>query len=431
MQFLKLCYMKKRVLLLFAFIPLVLSASGYKANSTGIKQIGMGFVGVSIPIDASAIYFNPSMLSSLDPGIHISGGATYKRTKAVLRNKKESWSNETDNDPVVTGNIYGAYVMDNGLSFGLGVYVPYGSSVKYNDDWEGSHLVNKLSLATFYIQPTVSYQVNEWLNVGGGFIVVYGTVEQNKNLNRSTTDDKGNRSEVTVEGSATSYGYMASALLTPMEGLRLGINYRSKVQLEVTDGDATFENIHSALTNDFPKNNKFSSELPMPAELLVGISYDVVEGLTLAFDYNMIFWDEYKSLDIDFKTNTPRLADSYNPRNWQNSHTFRLGAQYAIDSMFTVRAGTLFDSSALPTDYIIPDTAVDDLIGFSLGASIQLTNSLSIDLAIARFHTNERSDRYIGYKESRSASEAPTQQPFNFDSKITAWYFSGGFSVKL
>ncbi len=39
------------------------------------------------------------------------------------------------------------------LLLGLSVYTPYGSTVKWEDDWAGSHLVNNIELQAIYIQP--------------------------------------------------------------------------------------------------------------------------------------------------------------------------------------------------------------------------------------------------------------------------------------
>lgn len=424
--------MKKRIVLLLALLPMLLTASGYKANSTGIKQLGMGFVGVSLPLDAQAIYANPGMLSNLEPGLHFNGGVTLISSKVGLRNEKEGWTAATDNPLAPPFNVYGAYVMENGLSFGLGVYLPYGSTVQYEKDWEGSHLLNNLALSTFFIQPTVSYKIADWISVGAGLTIVLGSVEQERNLGRNVTDDKGNRSFVAVEASTTAFGFNAGVLLTPLKELRVGVNYRSGVEVETDDGKATFSNIHPALSTLIPATNTVSASIPLPAEITAGLSYDVTDQLTLAFDYNFIFWEDYKSLDLDFKNNTARLPDSFNPRNWENAGTFRLGAQYKLNPMFVFRAGSSYDMSSLPKDFFIPDTPLDDILGFTLGTSVQLTDVFGLDLAVARYGSiGSRSDRYIGYKETNPATQQPVEVPFEFEAQVVAWYYSVGFSVKL
>ena len=43
----------------------------------------------------------------------------------------------------------------------------------------------------------------------------------------------------------------------------------------------------------------FSADLPLPAELTMGLSYKHNDFL-FAFDYNMTYWSAYESLSVDF-----------------------------------------------------------------------------------------------------------------------------------
>ena len=65
---------------------------------------------------------------------------------------------------------------DQKLSYGLGIYTPYGNTVEWEKDWQGSHLVNNIELKTVYVQPTIAYKLNDKYSVGFGPVYVIGNV---------------------------------------------------------------------------------------------------------------------------------------------------------------------------------------------------------------------------------------------------------------
>ena len=94
----------------------------------------------------------------------------------------------------------------------------------------------------------------------------------------------------------------------------------------------------------FPASGNFNAELPLPANLDIGLAYQFSEKFMMAVEVNMIFWSVYDSLIIDFKENNATLVDSRNPRKYSNSFIPRIGAEYKINDMFIARAGFYYDS---------------------------------------------------------------------------------------
>ena len=50
-----------------------------------------------------------------------------------------------------------------GSRYGLGVYVPYGLTSQWKDDFPGRFAAQKASLQTIYVQPNVAFQITERL----------------------------------------------------------------------------------------------------------------------------------------------------------------------------------------------------------------------------------------------------------------------------
>ena len=68
------------------------------------------------------------------------------------------------------------------------------------------------------------------MSVGGGPIYVTGSVDFNRNIDRSTTDEMNNRTDVTIEANGVNaWGWTAGLTLKPVEQLTIGANYRSEM----------------------------------------------------------------------------------------------------------------------------------------------------------------------------------------------------------
>jgi long-chain fatty acid transport protein len=82
--------------------------------------------------------------------------------KVTFQNLNTLQSTETDN-PMGTP-IYAAitYKPIEKLSVGFSFSTPFGSTIKWPDNWEGKEMVQKMELKSFYFQPMVSVKLAPW-----------------------------------------------------------------------------------------------------------------------------------------------------------------------------------------------------------------------------------------------------------------------------
>ena len=369
--------MKKLLLLLLILMVNATYAGGYRVSVQGQRAIAMGHTGVAVVNNAELVFFNPAGLVYLENKLNVSAGASGIFTDVIFQNEELGISSETDSSVGTPINLHVSYMLNDWMAVGLGVYTPYGSEVTWPTDWEGSHLVNNIDLAAIFIQPVVSFKLSDYFSIGGGPIFVTGSVNFNRNASRTTTDIEGNRSNVTIDDSGvTNWGWSIGAMFNPTENFHLGFNYRSEIILESEDGEATFANFPNSPAAPANGTDGFRANLPLPAELTVGVSYQYNKWL-FAFDYNRQFWEVYESLDIDF--NNPRNTDSNNPRNYKNSSVYRFGLQYQATEKIALRAGYYHDESPVQPGFFAPETPRNDSDGFSGGFSYAITSKLAID----------------------------------------------------
>jgi long-chain fatty acid transport protein len=304
--------------------------------------------------------------------------------------------------------LYGAGKVVEDVTVGVGVYTPFGSSTNWDPDWQGRYLVQEIQLQTIFIQPTVSYQVNESFGIGAGLSIATGSVDLSQAI-PSPVDGQFN-----MNGKTTALGYNIGIFLKPTEDLSIGIDYRSKMNMKIDNGDATFSEIPESLSQSFPASANFSAELPLPANLDAGIAWDISEKFTLAAEVNYIFWSVYDSLIIDFKINNELLADSRNPREYKNSLIWRLGGEYRFSELITARAGIYYDPSPADEKYFTPETVTLNTLAFTFGLSVMPVKGLSIDLS---------------YLQTNGMEDERMYEPENFGGTYVSRAFIPGIGV--
>ncbi len=402
--------MKKITLLLVSsfLLAMDLLAGGYQVRLQGNKQNGMGLVGTSLRLGSSSVFYNPGALSLMPNQFHfeVGGSAILSHVDFQLAGTNSNW--QTDNPMGTPFYFYGAAKLNDWMTLGLGIYTPYGSSAKWDDDWAGKFLIQNISLQAIFFQPTLSVKIGDKLGLGAGFVYAMGDVELNKALNY------GADASVNLNGSTNTYGFNLGAYYQASEQLSIGLNYRSNVSMSMEGGTASFI-IPQSLSTTIPTANRFSAELPLPANLDFGIAYQVNSRLLLAVELDWVMWGAYESLDFTFEEQGD-LLNSVNPREFSDSYIPRIGGEYTVSESLTVRAGMYYDRSPSNEDYFTPETVSLNTFAYTLGFSYRPTSSLSIDASFLQL---------FGGKAER------TYQPDNFGGTYQANTIIPGMGVSF
>lgn len=380
----------KKIFLTFFISTLICGsvwASGYQVLLQSNRSTAMGNIGVGLRPDPSSINFNPGALALMrQNGIQVGANLIYSNIAYQPFGSNEVF--RTDNPTGTPFHFFAAFGAENSpVKFGLGVYTPYGSSVVWGNDWEGQFNLTQLSLRAIFVQPTVSFALNEQFSIGAGFIFSFGGVNLQRNIDLPFSN--GSYSSVELDGSAAGFGYNLGLFYVPSEKFSLGLNYRSRVNMKVNEGDARF-NRPSAAASAIPESTSFQAELPLPSYLTIGAAYRPLNALTLGLDISRAGWGAYESLRFDYATPVNGQTFTEDPRNYVSSYTFKFGAEYQIIETFSLRAGAYYDQTPVQEGYLTPETPDSDALGYTAGFGLNLGEKFSADFSFLFINRRQR-----------------------------------------
>ncbi len=342
--------------------------AGYQLNLQGLRQLAMGGTGAATPWDISTIFYNPGGLARIKTIqaygsiLSINPGTAYGNFQGSTRSVAQSFT---------PFNIYVGGTVREGsrLGLGLGIYTPFGTGIKWNDDWAGRYLVQQIDLKCVFVQPTISYKLSEVWSVGAGFVYANGTFD----LRQALPVQNGLAEDATAKlhGVGNGVGFNVGIHMKASERMSFGLTYRSQVNMDLSGGSATFK-VPASLRSTFP-NTTFGSLLPLPQVATFGIALKPLnnERLTLALDFNYTGWNSYDSLRIDFDNHTAMLQNMHAPRHYRNTLTTRLGANYKISKVVSVMAGGAYDPTPVTNGFVSPELPDADRVVVTTGAAIK------------------------------------------------------------
>lgn len=366
-----------------------LFAGGFQLYLQGEKQLSMGGCSAALPWDPTVLFYNPGAMCWLaDEKFYLGGNLIMPRT--IFRASAPSTYIETTDPQTFTPFSFfgtmGTAEENSKLTFGVGVYTPFGSGNRWPDGWLGRMIVQEISLQTVFVQPTVSYKLSDKLGAGAGFEYGFGNILLRQAL--PTTDLNQAEGNAKLTGKGSGIGFNAGLYYEPSNKLHFGLSFKSGMKMKVKDGSAVF-NVPGSLASEFPATT-FSSNVSLPYTATLGLAYHPNDKLTLAYDLQFTGWKSYDTLAFNFATNTTQLSDIKTARNYKSAPVFRVGAQYAVTKNLNVRAGAYYDITPVQDGFVTPDLPDANRLGLTAGAGLRINSFVAFDASVEYLNTPAR-----------------------------------------
>ena len=362
-------------------LPLTLLANGLRLASQDAFASARGEAFVATADNPSAIYYNPAGITQL-AGNNLRGGVygIYLDPKFSPPSGRANSGNtyHTDDQLAAAPNFFYAHTPGTlPLSFGLGVYAPYGGSISWPQDTGFRAVALESSLQYATINPVVALKLSPHFSIGGGVMVNYANMELELGLQQEQPQAPLPTDFFRFEGDGWSVGYNLGMLWQPHEKVSIGITFRSRAAVglngntELVSPPVVWTAYRSAAHTDFA----------FPLTAVFGISYRPTSKWNLEFNADYTDWSSFEKITIHQAT--PNINVPPNPYlilDCQPSWMYAFGVTRYCEGGWHVSAGYVFNENSVPDDYYTPLVADLDRHFFSVGAGFE-TKRLNFDVA--------------------------------------------------
>lgn len=346
-------------------VPAGAHAAGYSIYEQGAAALGMAGAFVASAHDASAQFYNPAALPRLE-GSQLMVGGTWLRTQTSFAGVAP-FPGYGVQEEMKAGNffpptVYWTSHLGPHWAYGLGVNAPFGLGIEWKDPaaFSGREIVTKALLQSIVGSLSLAWAPSDRLSFAGGPDALFAKVELD-NIG-TFVGDGGQPVDVTSAKLESDYkpgyGFHAALLAMPWTNWRLGVNFRSKVDVKVDDGRATFTQIptgnptvDAAVAAGMPANQGVATDLTFPAVAAVALAWNPMPEWTYEIDGVWTGWSAFEKLPLRFKTDSSLdqdIIESYADQ-WQ----VRVGAEHRLEK-FTYRLGYYYDQAAAPPESVTP-----------------------------------------------------------------------------
>jgi len=343
--------------------------------------------------DASAVYYNPAALSEVN-GDNVLASGSYVNVINSVENSGRKSSNKHDDNFLAT--FFANYHIPNtDLTLGIGTYTPFGLVTTYDSDAFTRFAAVQTKLRTIYVTPALAWNPTNYLSLGAGLSFVHASGVFSRALCldpfSSCTQPLGLEGTVRLTDTADAFAYNIGLLVKPIETLKFGFSYRSRVDLRFDNATAKFG---GAFLNPTVKADV--SPIPLPPVINAGLFWQITPSWGAEFVYEYTRWSEFKNFTTTFSPipiflplGAP-IPGFQLPQDWKNTSTLRFGSFYALNENWELRGGIAAEQTPIPSKTLNPAIPGADLLTLNVGIGYKW-EKFSVDLGyMAVFYKTRR-----------------------------------------
>jgi long-chain fatty acid transport protein len=388
-------------------------------------MMGRGGAGVADPCkDGSGVFFNPASLSFSKVTLTLGGAligpiGTFTDTSGGALNGTVSTLNKKWY-PVP--NIYASVPFKQHFAFGIGVFAPYGLTTDWPSNSEGRFLGYKSLVQGIYVQPTLAIKFSDRVSVGVGADITYLNVELRQRVDLSVQPIPGTPytfgqvgvpagtdfADVQLSGHAWNPGFHVGVQAKVTDKVSFGARFLSGQTVNVTNGSIQTTQIltglylpkslggipiDAAVASQFATGGKLSNQsattsIPLPAQFVAGLAFQVTPAVKLFTDYQFTNWDAFNVLPINGQYLQESIVESYG-----NTGGIRVGTEISVWKKAVIRGGINVHGGAAPSQTVTPNLPEGRRYEFNAGFGYELTKRFRVDAAYMYLDQPDRAGR--------------------------------------
>ncbi|GAC1658884.1 MAG: outer membrane protein transport protein [Gemmatimonadaceae bacterium] len=431
------------VAVLLLLLPGTSRAQGFGLNEIGSCAVARAGAATGAPCaDASLVYWSPASGTSLKGFSVLVGGAAVAVNGAFVADTTLTRYKGDVPTEVPPHFFVNWHPGGDRYALALGVFVPYGLTSQWRSDFPGRFAAQKASLATFYVQPNISFDLDDAgrFSIGGGPVIGHSSVELRQALDLSSVTA---RPPVTfgqlgiplrtefgtakLKGSATAYGFNLGAHVQATEHVQLNGRYLSALSFNYDDADATFQQtitglvlpafnplglpagtpVDALLVGQFRTTGaltpqKVKTAIKHPAQAQIGIGFTGLSNTTLSLDGSYVQWSAFKELPVQFQGAAPSrtLYEDY-----KDSYGVRGSVDHLFANGWSGRGGLSYYGTPAPDETVTPLLPDMNRTNLAVGTAIPFGGRYALDVSYLAVLTSGRRGR-IAERTDRAQTAA-------------------------
>lgn len=390
-------------------LPAATHASGFQIRENSAAMQATSFAGAgSSGRDLSVVFNNPAAMTLLTrsgaqavvslvlPESDFSGAGSDALGRLATGGGGEA------GDPIPVPAAYLAYApQGQPWRLGLSVTAPYGLETEYEGDWLGRYSAITSRLETINLNLAGAYELQAGLSLGGGVSLQRAEAKLTNAVDFGALLaglrvpgflPQAADGFAAVEGDDWAFGLNLCLLYEPMAGTRVGLTWRSEIE-HTLKGDARFEApapVRAVLTaanvQAFQPEAGARADLTTPQTVDLSASQEL-GALTLHGTAAWTDWSTFEEIRVRF--DNPAQPDAVDRQEWEDTWFFAMGAEYALDTDWTLRAGVAYDQTPTNDQFRTPRIADGDRTWLSLGAGWEPLAGLAVDVAYSHLFVDD------------------------------------------
>ncbi len=394
--------------------PGVASAAFFQLAEQSVSGLGNAFAGGAASAhDASTVWYNPAGLTRLEGSqFAVAGHLILPSTKfknqgpstTVLGQPLTGGDGGDAGEDAFVPNAYWTRPINERLTFGLAVNVPFGLATEYDDGWKGRYHALESEIETININPAIGYKVSDKFSIGGGIslqqvdatltsAIDFGTIctvlQAQAVLPAGTCAALGqvpqsNDGESKLTADDTAWGYNFGFLWQTGAKTRVGLHYRSKLDFKldgkqkVTTPDAGTATLATTIGI---VNSGLSADITLPATISASVFHELNERWAIMGDVTQTRWSDLPELRVVFDSGQ---SDSVITLDLDDVLRYSFGATFSPGGKWVYRFGAALDQTPAPNARArTPRLPDEDRTWLTFGASYKRGDRMSFDFAYA------------------------------------------------
>jgi long-chain fatty acid transport protein len=369
-------------------------AAGFQIQEQNATNLGLAYSGTAaLAEDASMAFYNAAGLTRIENNqvvvsvVGLQGNFDFDATRSnvsLLPNTPVTGSNSDDPGAVVgIPSLHIAARINPKWMFGFSVASPFGLKTEYEETGIARYVATKSELKTINFSPSIAYQVLPCLSLALGGDVLWAKAELGAKIGNGTVAQDGFQKN-SAEG--WGYGYHGGLLWEPVQGTRLGLHYRSKVNLHA-EGDS--EQLSPVLLNYAVRTVR--TEVSLPETAVFSFYHEFNPCWAITGDVAWTNWSRLDQLKLRFEPGAAPGIDTDTDLHFRDANRYALGAIFTLNTNWLFRAGVAYDETPVRDSHRTARIPDEDRVWLAFGGAYTFNKNLRVDMGYSHLFFSKAS----------------------------------------